>query len=56
MSEDDFVENVATTINKNAEVGEYAGGAFPHKRNDKRCKNTAIDHNPGKSFILKSDI
>ena len=63
MSEDDFVENVATTISKNAEVREYAGGAFPYKRNDKRCKNAAIDkfckpaiiQSPGRPLILKSN-
>ena len=63
MSEDDFVENVATTISKNAEVREYAGGAFPDKRNDKSCKNTAIDQfcipaiiqSPGRLLILKSN-
>ena len=62
MSEDDFVENVATTISKNAEVKEYAVGAFPDKRNDERYKNDAIDQfcksaiilSPGESLILQS--
>lgn len=51
------------TISKNAEKREYAADAFPDKRNDKRCKNAAIDQfckpainqSPGRSLISKSD-
>ena len=60
MSQDDVIENRATTKDGNAELKEYAVDAFKDKRIDKRCKNVAIDQfctsgiivKPGESFIM----
>ena len=60
MSQDDVIENRATTKDVNAELKEYAVDAFKDNRIDKRCKNVAIDQfctsgiivKPGESFIM----
>ena len=60
MSQDDVIENRATTKDGNAGLKEYAVDAFKDNRIDKKCKNVAIDQfctsgiivKPGESFII----
>ena len=60
MSQDDVIENRATTKDGNAGLKEYAVDAFKDNRIDKKCKNVAIDQfctsgiivKPGESFFI----